>query len=127
MENEILNERENFIERMANHLQQNATVKNVFGEPVVAGGKTIIPVAQVALGYGGGFGRGNKMARQDNAGPGSGEGAGGGGGMYARPKGVYEVTDTCRRFIPVNSTRQILLAAFAGFMFRAIFWSRRKR
>lgn len=43
-------ENANFIENIATRLGQSATVKNVYGEPVVAGDKTIIPVAQVALG-----------------------------------------------------------------------------
>lgn len=37
-------ENENFIENIATRLGQVASVKNVYGEPIVAGDKTIIPV-----------------------------------------------------------------------------------
>lgn len=50
----------NFIENLAIRLGQNANVKSVFGEPFVAGGKTIIPVAMAAYGFGGGYGTGKK-------------------------------------------------------------------
>jgi hypothetical protein len=34
----------NFLENLATRLGQNASVKNVYGEPVIAHDKTIIPV-----------------------------------------------------------------------------------
>jgi uncharacterized spore protein YtfJ len=113
----------NFIENIATPLQHNASVRNVFGEPITAQGKTIIPVAQIAFGFGGGFGQKNKPSVNDSS-KGE-EGAGGGGGMFARPKGVYEVTDSGTRFIPVNNTMQLLLAGLAGFLIRG--WLLRRR
>ena len=88
----------NFIEKLASQFGQSASVKNVYGEPVQAGDKTIIPVAQIAFGLGGGYGQGNKKKKPnlpaDNTNTASnekedniGQGAGGGGGLYARPKG----------------------------------------
>ena len=50
----------NFLENLATRLGQTATVKNVYGEPIVAGDKTIIPVAQIMYGFGGGYGQGQK-------------------------------------------------------------------
>ena len=50
----------NFIENLATRLGQNASVKSVYGEPIVTDGKTIIPVAQVAFGFGGGYGEKKK-------------------------------------------------------------------
>jgi uncharacterized spore protein YtfJ len=38
---------ENFLEKLATQFSQSASVKNVYGEPVQAGDKTIIPVAQI--------------------------------------------------------------------------------
>ncbi len=67
-------------------LSTRAQVKSVFGEPIIAGDKTIIPVAKIAYGFGGGTGSGGleiKTAR--------GEGGGGGGGVGAFPIGVFEV------------------------------------
>jgi uncharacterized spore protein YtfJ len=115
----------NFVENIASPLQHSASVKNVFGEPITAQGKTIIPVAQVAFGFGGGFGQKNKPAANTNESSKGEEGAGGGGGMYARAKGVYEITDTGTRFIPVNNTAQILLAALAGFLVRGWLFRRK--
>src|SRR5438128_951662 len=53
-------ENENFLEKVANQLGQSASVKNVYGTPVIVGNKTIIPVSRIALGFGGGYGQGNK-------------------------------------------------------------------
>ncbi len=39
-------------------LQTSASVKTVYGEPVTAEGKTIIPVARVRYGFGAGGGTG---------------------------------------------------------------------
>jgi uncharacterized spore protein YtfJ len=124
----------NFLEKLSSQFGTSATVKNVFGEPVQAGGKTIIPVAQIAYGLGGGYGQGNKRGmpvlqgttdeEQNND---KGEGAGGGGGMVARPKGVYEITPEGTRFIPVTDAKQILLGVAAGFVLSAFLRARRRR
>jgi uncharacterized spore protein YtfJ len=113
----------NFIEKLASQFGQSATVKNVYGEPVKTGDKTIIPVARIAYGLGGGYGQGNKKRKHlgyDDSlklseGPGA-EGAGGGGGLYAKPAGVYEVTSAGTRFIPVNNTRPFLAGSVVGFL-----------
>lgn len=122
---------ENFIEKMAAGLSQSATVKNVYGEPIQAGDKTILPVACISYGFGGGFGQGKKpMKPSSNAtvheAP-EGEGAGGGGGLRARAKGVYEITATTTRFIPASSTRQIWMGIAIGFLLKTLFFSRRKK
>jgi uncharacterized spore protein YtfJ len=41
-------------------LRQTATVKNVYGEPVIAVNKTIIPVAKIMYGFGGVYSYGKK-------------------------------------------------------------------
>jgi uncharacterized spore protein YtfJ len=126
-------ENENFVANLANRLGQDASIKNVYGEPIRVGEKTIIPVAQIAYGFGGGFGSGmNKQKPLKDAGAAdangkTGEGAGGGGGMYAKPKGVYEITAACTRFIPASNTKRMLMAMFAGFIIRGWISSRRKR
>jgi len=56
----------NFLETLAQRLGQTATVKNVYGEPVAAGDKTIIPVAQIIYGFGGGYGYGRKPRKFSN-------------------------------------------------------------
>ena len=123
----------NFMENLATRLGQNASVKNVFGEPIVNDGKTVIPVAQVAYGFGGGFGgrkrkngsSANSQSASNENEKGVGEGAGGGGGMYAKAKGVYEITSTQTRFIPVDYNKQLLMAVLFGFLFRAWFFKRK--
>ena len=127
-------ENENFIENIATRLGQNATVKNVYGDPIMANGKTIIPVAQISLGFGGGFGK-NKKKKQalqnvsqeamENEKPDGGEGAGGGGGMRAIPKGVYEISDLQTKFIPVSNTKQLFFAALCGFLIHKWVFGRR--
>jgi uncharacterized spore protein YtfJ len=120
-------ENEHFVENIATPLEHNATVKSVYGEPIITDGKTIIPVAQVAFGFGGGFGQKARNQQTPTAGteteatPNE-KGAGGGGGMYARPKGVYEVTPQGTRFIPAYNLKQLLLAAFAGFVIRGLLY-----
>lgn len=69
-------------------------VQNVFGEPIEAHGKTIIPVARVQYGLGAGGGGENKVGSEDSTG-----GSGGGGGVGVRPVGVVEITDGGTRFI----------------------------
>jgi uncharacterized spore protein YtfJ len=123
---------QNFIEKLASGFHQSASVKNIFGEPIQAGDKTIIPVARIAYGLGGGFGQGkkNKMHASDDANASEerpfGEGAGGGGGMYARAKGVYEITPSTTRFIPVSNTKQIFTGICIGVLLTTLFGFRRK-
>jgi uncharacterized spore protein YtfJ len=126
-------ENENFLEKLASQFGQNASVKNVYGEPVNTGDKTIIPVARIAYGLGGGYGQGYKknkrlQANEDlkqSGGP-AGEGGGGGGGMYAKPHGVYEVTAAGTRFIPASNTKPLLIGIAVGFILKGWFYSKRK-
>jgi uncharacterized spore protein YtfJ len=80
-------------------------VRTVFGEPVQAEGKTLIPVARIGFGFG--FGTGH---REPPA-----EGVGGGAGFGARPLGVIEVTRDRTRFIGIGSRRRLAAALAAGF------------
>ncbi len=124
---------ENFIEKLAAGFGQAASVKNVFGEPLHVGDKTILPVARIAYGMGGGFGQGKKNKKASNEGapvgeemP-AGEGMGGGGGMHAKAKGVYEITPTATRFIPADSSRQVVMGLVIGFLLKGLFFSGRRR
>src|SRR5262249_38145743 len=87
-----------------------ATVKSVFGEPIHLEGKTVVPVAKVAYGFGGGFGLG--PVRHERDADKKGEGGGGGGGVTAFPAGALEITESQTRFVPLTDTR-LLAAAFA--------------
>ena len=121
----------NFVENIASRLGQNASVKNVYGDPIVAQGKTIIPVAKIAYGFGGGFGKGknkNKLPENKTEWPDKpiGEGGGGGGGLRATPVGVYEVNGNQTKFIPANNNQQLLIAAVIGFLIRGWLIKRRR-
>jgi uncharacterized spore protein YtfJ len=100
-----------------------ATVKSVFGEPIVGHGKTVVPVAKVVYGFGGGFGAGkdsSNAARQ-------GEGGGGGGGVRAFPAGALEITDSGTRFVPFVDPRWLPLAFAAGAVISTVMLGRRRR
>ncbi|MBO9201570.1 MULTISPECIES: GerW family sporulation protein [Niastella] len=117
---------DNFIEKLASQFGQSATVKNVYGEPVHSGNKTIIPVAQIAYGCGGGYEQGKKKLNQlkepiNTTDDTMEEGAGGGGGMYAKAKGVYEITPTCTRFIPASGHKILVTGLLIGFVLRGLF------
>ncbi|WP_242916227.1 spore germination protein GerW family protein [Pontibacter liquoris] len=94
---------------------RTATVKKVYGEPIETQGKTIIPVAQVAFGFGGGFGDKNgKATAPSNPAEANGEGGGMGGGLSAKPIGFIEVTPNETRFVRINKGRYIALGALLG-------------
>ena len=86
-----------------------ASVKAIYGEPISAQGKTVIPVAKIIYGYGAGAGTGgmgDSSAR--------GEGGGGGGGARAIPVGVVEVSAGQTRFVPITDQRKLMSAVLAG-------------
>ncbi len=86
-----------------------ASVKAIYGEPISAHEKTIIPVAKIMYGYGAGAGTGgvgDSKAR--------GEGGGGGGGVRAVPVGVIEVSSQQTRFIPITDRRKLAGVLLAG-------------
>jgi uncharacterized spore protein YtfJ len=101
------------VQTIADRLGTTATVKSVFGEPIQANGKIVVPVAKVAYGFGGGFGTGRDGAGQDR----EGEGGGGGGGVRAYPAGALEISDRGTRFVPfVDLTMVFSAAAAAGVL-----------
>jgi uncharacterized spore protein YtfJ len=86
-----------------------ANVKAVYGEPIVAQGKTVVPVAKVMYGYG--AGAGTAGVRDSKA---QGEGGGGGGGARAIPVGVIEICDQQTRFVPISDRKKLTGAVIAG-------------
>ena len=83
------------LSKITNRLQASATTKTVYGDPVVAEGKTLIPVARVRYGFGAGGG-----ANADDSGS---EGSGGGGGVEVTPIGIIEITGLETRYISLES------------------------
>ncbi len=99
------------LEPIAMKLQSGTNVRAVFGDPVEAHGKTIIPVAKVAYGFGGGFGKkdtGDGEPAKDEGGA--------GGGAAARPIGVIEVSEEGTRYIPIHSGKKLAGILALGFL-----------
>ena len=86
-----------------------ADVKAIYGAPITAHDKTIVPVAKIAYAYGAGTGTGgigNSHLR--------GEGGGGGGGVRAIPVGVFEIGTQGTRFVPITDRRKLAGVMVAG-------------
>jgi uncharacterized spore protein YtfJ len=90
------------IDSAVEHLKASASVKTVYGDPVVVDGKTVIPVAKVAYGFGSGKGKGPDQ---------KGEGEGVGGGVAAKPVGVVEIANGATTFVPIAPNKTALLTA----------------
>ena len=72
----------------------NIGVRNSYGTPIEVDGATIIPVALVSFGFGGGEG---DTTNAENAGD---SGSGGGGGGMSVPVGAYVTRNGATRFEP---------------------------
>lgn len=97
---------------LGDRLHSDASVRNVFGDPVEAHGRTVIPVARI--GYG--FGAGGRAGGSEAASPDDGGDSGGGAGLSARPVGVLEITAGGTRFIPFVDPARLGIALLAGFL-----------
>jgi uncharacterized spore protein YtfJ len=97
-----------------------ANVKAIYGEPISAHEKTIIPVAKIVYGYGAGAGAGGMGDTSTR-----GEGGGGGGGVRAVPVGVIEVSNQRTRFVPITDRKKLTGALLVGIGFGVwLAWSR---
>ena len=127
-------------EKIAQRLEQTLdrlSINAVFGEPQREGETTLIPVAEVSLGFGYGYGSGaapQPAAAGDEAvtetpaeevcagapGPEMG-GAGGGGGGKARPLGYIQIDADGVRFKSIEDETRIALAGIAMVAWN-VFW-----
>jgi uncharacterized spore protein YtfJ len=99
-----------------------ANVKAVYGEPIAAEGKTVVPVASIVYGYGAGAGAGGVGDSRARV-----EGGGGGGGARAIPVGVIEVSEQPTRFVPITDRKKLTGAVLAGIGLGLLLgWRRRK-
>jgi uncharacterized spore protein YtfJ len=125
------------LESIGEKLGSTATVKTVYGEPIQANGKTVVPIAKVAYGFGAGFGsghgkhNGHDIAAHENASHEAGhearhgEGGGGGGGVRAFPAGALEITDSGTRFVPFVDFRPLAAAFAMGALMGVLLFRRR--
>ena len=98
-----------------------ANVKTIYGEPIEAQGKTIIPVARITYAYGAGAGTGGVGDTSAK-----GEGGGGGGGVRAVPVGVIEVSDQPTRFVPISDRKKLGAAMAVGVVLGLLMRGRRR-
>lgn len=96
---------------LVDRLQVGASVRNVYGDPVQVGDRTVIPIARVSYG----FGAGGRASGKEKTDPKHG-GSGGGGGFSARPIGALEITKAGTRFIAFVDPARLGLALFLGFL-----------
>ena len=97
------------LQSLKESILSQANVKAIYGEPIAAHGKTVIPVAKIMYGYGAGAGTGG--VGESSA---RGEGGGGGGGVRAIPVGVIEVSDQQTRFVPITDRKRLAGAVLVG-------------
>src|SRR5258707_1874492 len=98
-----------FVERIASVIQTSANARQIFGDPIERDGATIIPVARVQWGFGGG-GLGHGVAER----------GGGGGGARATAIGYIEGRDGASRFKPIydpGDGATLILTSLAGMLF----------
>ena len=91
------------MQELLRSLIDQAGAKTVYADPVSAEGRTIVPVAKVRCGFGGGSGR-----REGE------DGGGGGGGFAAKPAGYIEISAAGTRFVPIVDPRDLLVAVGVG-------------
>ncbi|USZ69982.1 spore germination protein GerW family protein (plasmid) [Halorussus salilacus] len=115
------------IESLVERLARSANARTVFGDPIERGDRTVIPVARVSYGFGGGYGRvgGGDRKRERagrdeaNRGPVGVRGGGGGGSASATPVGALEIRDGATEFVRFERERPgfpgALALALAGF------------
>ncbi len=87
------------LDRIANRLGDNARAEVVFGDPVSQDGLTVIPVAKVRWGFGGGAGVGSDDGKD---GEDYGEGGGGGGAVSETPVGFIDINNGRAEFRPIR-------------------------
>jgi uncharacterized spore protein YtfJ len=97
-----------FLEGMAERVSGRASVKMVYGDPITAGDRTVIPAAAVRYAFGGGGGgaRGDSEAQN----------GGGGGRVSLYPCGALEITPEGSRFIEFGDQKRTAAAVAVGFV-----------
>jgi uncharacterized spore protein YtfJ len=118
---------EQFFQSVIDCLHSSASVKTIYGEPIVVDGKTVIPVAKVTYGFGGGEGTKKKRTAEEEEKETEKTGEGGGGGVIASPVGVVEITQKDTRFIPFNDKTKLAGVLIAGLFLGFIMGKRSKK
>jgi uncharacterized spore protein YtfJ len=99
------------VEELMEQARDAITVKRVFGDPIEKDGITVIPVANVMGGAGGGEGTGPMSVGEVSPGAAP-SGSGAGFGVRAVPAGVYVIRDGTVRWEPaLDLNRAVLLGS----------------
>ncbi len=93
---------------LAERVSSSASVKNIYGDSVTVGDRTVIPVAQIHYAFGGGGGLAHHALQS--------EGGGGGAHAFLRPYGAIEITPSGTRFLAFDDRRRRLAALAIGFV-----------
>jgi len=108
---------------IAELFERSLSIRHVYGEPVHHGDTTVIPVAQVAYGFGAGGGQapGRALKHASDESPADGprseaQGAGGGGGVRMTPVGALEIGPQGSRFMRWHPLAPWLAAGGAGLV-----------
>jgi uncharacterized spore protein YtfJ len=92
------------IDSAMEHLRTSASVKTVYGEPVRVDGRTFIPVAKVAYGFGGGTAKQARAGDQPDT-------------AEQTPAGVVEIGAGETKFVSFGQTKRLAWAAAIGSAF----------
>jgi len=117
---------QDYFHSITERLQTSASVKTIYGEPIVAEGKTVIPVGRVAYAFCtcSRPQKKNDAKQQMEAGI---AGGCGGGAVAASPLGVVEITKDDTRFIPIDEKTRLAGALLVGFFLGLLLVSKRSR
>ncbi len=97
------------VRSLADRVEAGTSLRNVYGDPVKVGGRTVIPIARVSFAFGAGGGaKGRKKATA--------EGGGGGAGISSRPVGALEITEAETRFIRFTDPARLATGLLAGLL-----------
>ncbi|WP_458187397.1 GerW family sporulation protein [Haladaptatus sp. NG-WS-4] len=94
------------LQSVVERISQNAGVETVYGDPIEVGDRTVVPVAKVWYGFGGG---------------GDESGGGLGGGVGATPVGIVELTPDETRFVRFSDARRVGIVLAVGFVLGVLF------
>jgi uncharacterized spore protein YtfJ len=102
-----ISEMNEFVKTVVEELRDVATTKTVIGEPMEIGGRTLIPVISIMVGFGAGGGSGTgdmpTTERMKTTGMGQGLGVGGGGGARVEPIAFIVIDKDKVEILPTKS------------------------
>ena len=96
---------QDLLHTLNDRLGASANARSVYGDPIETHDRTILPVAKIQYGFGGGIGSESGK-----------EGSGGGGAVRARAVGVIEIDSRGTRFVPIIDATALAMCLGTGLM-----------